>query len=231
MSAKIQPVTFILVLIFAGLLVVSYASDPAFSESGFVICKGDTANPDMAESVSDTMVVSGDSLNVPQYLSGYDFKDLRIEVSLRWRELYVVDEGEIVADYPVAIGRPEWPTRRGHWRIHMVVWNPWWHPPDQQGAHRYPIMAPGDPDNPMGRAQLIYDAPRSIHGTNNPGSIGRAVSHGSIRLQNEVAMKLARLLMEYSGIERDESWYESIRKDRNTNVRFRLEKPVPIMVY
>ncbi|MDG5766240.1 L,D-transpeptidase [Balneolales bacterium ANBcel1] len=159
------------------------------------------------------------------------FTDLRIEVSIRMRELYVVSEDKVVATYPVAVGKPEWPTRRGQWGIHQVVWNPWWHPPDQEWARNFAIMAPGDPDNPMGRAQLVYDAPRSIHGTIDPSSIGKAVSHGSIRVSNETAMKLARQIMEYSGIERDEEWFENIRRDRFTNVRFQLPEPVPIYVY
>ena len=41
---------------------------------------------------------------------------------------------------------------------------------------------PGAPDNPLGRAQLVYDPPRTVHGTNEPQSIGKASSHGCIRM-------------------------------------------------
>lgn len=159
------------------------------------------------------------------------FEDMQFEVNIRNRELHVLDRGERVATYPVAVGKPDWPTRTGRWRIKEVVWNPWWHPPDEKWARNYAIMAPGDPDNPLGRAQLIYDAPRSIHGTINSASIGRAVSHGSIRVENEVAMKLASKVMEYAGAGRDEEWFETVRNNPYRNVRIRLEKPVPIRVY
>ncbi len=157
--------------------------------------------------------------------------DMRIEVSINSRELYVFSGREKVATYPVAVGKPAWPTRSGNWAIYEVVWNPWWHPPDEEWAWYRAIMAPGDPDNPLGRAQLIYDAPRSIHGTMEPSSIGRAVSHGSIRVTNEVAMKLARQVMESTGIVYEEEWYEEVQRDRSRNVRIRLSERVPIRVY
>ncbi len=157
--------------------------------------------------------------------------DMRIEVSINNRELYVFSGREKIATYPVAVGKPAWPTRSGSWAVYEVVWNPWWHPPDEEWAWYRAIMAPGDPDNPLGRAQLIYDAPRSIHGTIEPSSIGKAVSHGSIRVTNEVAMKLARQVMESTGIVYEEEWYEEVERDRSRNVRIRLSERVPIRVY
>ncbi len=199
----------------------------------------ESAEADRAAFPAGTLVIPEDSVNIradtvitPSVeIERPVFNNLRLEVSVRLRRLYVISDEEVVASYPVAVGKPEWPTRTGRWGIYEVVWNPWWHPPDQEWAWGYPIMAPGDPDNPLGRAQLIYDAPRSIHGTINPSSIGKAVSHGSIRVENEVAMDLVRKVMEYSGIERDEVWFREIYRNRNRNVRFRLEQPVPIWVY
>ncbi len=167
-----------------------------------------------------------DSLCVPELLT-----DMRIEVNIRERKLYVYDGETMHAMHPVAVGRPQWPTRTGNWKIHTVAWNPWWHPPNEKWARNRLIKAPGDRDNPMGRAQLIYDAPRSIHGTNEPASIGRAVSHGSIRVHNETAMNLARQAMESGGAERDEQWYEEVRFNRGKNVRVTLANPIPIRVY
>ena len=161
----------------------------------------------------------------------YALQDMRLEVDIGKRLLYVFSGDEEVALFPVAVGKPEWPTRTGNWRIYEVVWNPWWHPPDEEWAWYRAIMAPGDPDNPLGRAQLIYDAPRSIHGTIEPSSIGRAVSHGSIRVTNEVAMLLARKVMESAGIVYDEQWYEEVARDRSKNVRIPLSHKIPIRVH
>lgn len=158
-------------------------------------------------------------------------KDMHVEVNIQSRILTVFDGSHPVLEFPVAVGRPEWPTREGRWRIYEVVWNPWWHPPDEEWAWYRAIKAPGDPDNPLGRAQLIYDAPRSIHGTNEPNSIGKAVSHGSIRVSNEDGMYLVRLAMESSGTGKEEAWYKRMEEERYKNVRIRLPVPIPIRVH
>ena len=59
------------------------------------------------------------------------------------------------------------------------------------GAGDREPQPPGDPDNPMGRARLVYQMPYTIHGTDNLDSLGQAVSHGSIRLANEHVIPLA----------------------------------------
>ena len=63
-------------------------------------------------------------------------------------------------------------------------------------------------------AQLVYDPPRSIHGTTDPTSIGKPVSHGSIRVTNEVALQLAREVMEAGGAGKDDAWYAAATKNR-----------------
>ncbi len=180
------------------------------------------------ENPSDTVSVWSIS---PTTQPLFALPDMRIEVNISRRELYVLSGREKVATYPVAVGKPDWPTRTGSWGIYEVVWNPWWHPPEEEWAWYHAIMAPGDPDNPLGRAQLIYDAPRSIHGTIEPSSIGKAASHGSIRVTNDVAKKLARQVMESTGIVYDEEWYEAVHGDRSRNVRIHLSERIPIRVY
>ncbi|HSJ25336.1 MAG TPA: L,D-transpeptidase, partial [Longimicrobiales bacterium] len=125
--------------------------------------------------------------------------EMRIEVNLQARELYVYRNNQRTATHSVAVGSSEWPTRTGEWTIDEVVLNPRWVPPEEEWAEDEEPAEPGDDDNPLGAAQLIYDAPRSIHGTNEPGSIGQAVSHGSIRVTNEVALELAREAMRAGG--------------------------------
>lgn len=157
--------------------------------------------------------------------------DLRLEVNLAERELYVYRGGERVATHPVAIGSEEWPTPTGEWTIGQVVWNPRWIPPeDEAWAEEEEIIEPGDPENPLGRAQLVYQAPNSIHGTIAPESLGKAVSHGSIRVSNEVAMELAREVMEAGGAGKDESWYRAARENRGERREVMIPNPVPIRV-
>jgi lipoprotein-anchoring transpeptidase ErfK/SrfK len=156
--------------------------------------------------------------------------DMRIEVNLARRELTVYRGGQAVETHPVAVGSSEWPTPTGEWSIGQVVFNPRWVPPDQEWARDEETKEPGDPENPLGDAQLVYDVPNSIHGTNEPESLGQAVSHGSIRVSNEVAMSLARQVMEAGGAPRDESFFRQVREDRSRRHDISIPDPVPIRV-
>jgi lipoprotein-anchoring transpeptidase ErfK/SrfK len=156
--------------------------------------------------------------------------DMSIEVDISARELYVLRGGQRVETHPVAVGSEEWPTPTGEWSVGQVVWNPRWIPPDQEWAEDEEIAEPGDPENPLGRAQLVYSPPNSVHGTNAPESLGQAVSHGSIRVSNEVAMSLARQVMEAGGAGRDESWYQRARENRTERQDVPIPNPIPIRV-
>jgi lipoprotein-anchoring transpeptidase ErfK/SrfK len=156
---------------------------------------------------------------------------MRLEVNLATRTLTVFDHDKAVATHRVAVGSPEWPTKTGDWNVKQVVWNPEWIPPDETWAEQRTPKKPGAPDNPLGRAQLVYDPPRTIHGTNEPASIGKAVSHGSIRLPNAVVTRLARQLMEATGAGKDDAWYDRVQQNRTEKVVVDLPQRVPIRVY
>ncbi|HLA14215.1 MAG TPA: L,D-transpeptidase [Gemmatimonadaceae bacterium] len=157
--------------------------------------------------------------------------DMSIEVDVKARRLHVLKAGQRTASHPVAVGSTQWPTRTGEWTITQVVWNPDWNPPDESWAEEREPRESGDPKNPMGRAQLVYDPPRSIHGTNDPSSIGKAVSHGSIRLSNDVIVKLAQEVMEAAGAAKDSAWYRETQRNRTQKQVVDLPKVVPIRVF
>ena len=156
--------------------------------------------------------------------------DMRLEVNIAARELYVYKGGRRVATHPVAVGSQEWPTPTGEWTIGQVIWNPRWIPPEEEWAKDEKVAEPGAPDNPLGRAQLVYRAPNSIHGTNDTTSLGKAVSHGSIRVANEIAMDLARQVMEAGGAGKDEAWYQQARQNTTERREVSIPNPVPIRV-
>jgi lipoprotein-anchoring transpeptidase ErfK/SrfK len=156
--------------------------------------------------------------------------DMRLEVDVNTRQLLVYRSGQRVATHPVAVGSEKWPTKTGEWTVTQVVWNPDWNPPDESWAEEREPRESGDPKNPMGAAQLVYDPPRSIHGTNQPSSIGKAVSHGSIRLPNAVIVELAKQVMEAAGAAKDEAWYRQTQQNRTQKQVVDLPRPVPIVV-
>ena len=118
---------------------------------------------------------------------------IRLEVSLSQRELVVIERGEIVRTYSVAVGQPNHPTPTGSFRTGDIVWNPAWKPPDVAWARDLEYQPPGAPANPMRGVKIYFRAPDYfIHGTNDSESIGEAASHGCIRMTTRDAVHLAR---------------------------------------
>lgn len=108
--------------------------------------------------------------------------------------LYVIGNGQALR-YPVGVGRAgmAW---HGTAAIDTMLIRPDWSPPrDIRRAepHLPRVIAGGSPANPMGEAVLgLNRGNYAIHGTNSPGSVGRFVSHGCIRMYNRDILDLYR---------------------------------------
>ena len=125
--------------------------------------------------------------------SGASDAPIALKVSLSARNLRVVQNGKTVATYGVAVGRPSHPTPTGSFRTGDIDWNPAWRPPPVAWAAKKHYEPPGSPSNPMQGVKIYFQAPYYfIHGTNSPGSIGEAASHGCIRMVPGDAKELAR---------------------------------------
>lgn len=102
------------------------------------------------------------------------------------RFLYVVQENNRALRYGIGVGRDgfQWQglvkiTRKSEW--------PDWTPPPEMIARQpyLPRFMAGGPGNPMGaRALYLGTTVYRIHGTNQPQTIGHAVSSGCFRLVN-----------------------------------------------
>ena len=109
----------------------------------------------------------------------------RIVISLKDRRLYLMEHGREARSYPVAIGRPGVAIPRGDTTVVRKRRNPTWHPTANQRRARpsLPLAVPPGPQNPLGKHALDLGwAAIAIHGTNEPGSIGRRVSSGCFRM-------------------------------------------------
>lgn len=125
---------------------------------------------------------------------------MRLVVSLSARELKVIENGDVVKTYGVAVGRPSHPTPTGHFQTGGIDWNPSWTPPPSDWAKNKTYQAPGASSNPMQGVKIYFKAPYYfIHGTNNPASIGEAASHGCIRMTAEDAVALAHRIEDAGG--------------------------------
>jgi L,D-transpeptidase ErfK/SrfK len=101
----------------------------------------------------------------------------RIIVSIPDRRMLVVENNEVLAAFPVAVGAPATPSPVGTFTvINRVV---------QPTYHRAGRTIAAGASNPVGTRWIgLSRKGYGIHGTNAPGSIGHAKSHGCIRLRN-----------------------------------------------
>lgn len=106
--------------------------------------------------------------------------------------LYWVRDAEVVANFPVGVGRQTWQTPPGHYSIVGRRRDPVWHVPasiqKEMKEQRQPVKksVPAGPDNPLGKYWLQLSAGGyGIHGTNAPWSVGKYTTHGCIRLRPE----------------------------------------------
>ncbi|HEV2145996.1 MAG TPA: L,D-transpeptidase [Longimicrobiaceae bacterium] len=152
---------------------------------------------------------------------------VRVVVDLSDRELYVISGENVERTYSVAVGKPDHPTPKGTFRIQRVIWNPRWVPPDASWAKGKKARAPGDPQNPMGRVKMFFKEPDYfIHGTHAEDSLGRAESHGCIRMRNADVVDLAKVVMEHGGARREPGWFRRVVNRVTQTQEVRLSQPV-----
>lgn len=112
-------------------------------------------------------------------------------VNKKTNELAFVDENRVQTVITVATGKKEDLTPEGLHTITVKAKNPYYRKKEIDG---------GNPKNPLGTRWIGFDAKETdgriygIHGTNNPASIGKYVSEGCIRMQNEAVESLFDLI-------------------------------------
>jgi len=113
----------------------------------------------------------------------------RVIVDLQQKFLQVLESGRTIAAFPITPGSSEHPAPVGEWRVVGSV--PWpWYRHDEGVLSRgertdsFHNLPPG-PNSPVGILWAGLNRPGvGIHGTPVPDTIGRAGSHGCIRLSN-----------------------------------------------
>jgi lipoprotein-anchoring transpeptidase ErfK/SrfK len=98
-----------------------------------------------------------------------------IVVSLEDRKMALLEDGQVKKVYTVAVGKATTPSPTGTFTIARRVKNPVY-------QHEGKVVQPG-PGNPVGTRWMGLSVKGyGIHGTNEPKSIGKAASHGCIRM-------------------------------------------------
>lgn len=127
------------------------------------------ANPGM----NPNLIYSGQTITIPGFPSPHTLP-YHIEVSISNRSLKLFNEGVLQKQYPIAVGRILHQTPVGDFII---------------------INKAPNPGGPFGTMWMSLSKQHyGIHGTNDPSSIGKAVSRGCIRMYNKDVEELASIV-------------------------------------
>jgi lipoprotein-anchoring transpeptidase ErfK/SrfK len=128
-----------------------------------------------------------------------EFEARKIRINRKERILELVENETLLASVPITPGSSSLPTPAGKWRLLAVSTMPvfrWDEGVLNRGVRTSNFfMLPPGPNNPVGVAWCALNKPGiGIHGTNNPETIGRAHSHGCMRVANwDIARLIQRI--------------------------------------
>nr|MDZ8061589.1 L,D-transpeptidase [Nostoc sp. EkiNYC01] len=108
--------------------------------------------------------------------------ETQVVVDLSDYRVYIYRLEQVIASYPIGVGKKGWETPTGSFQVIHKQLNPIW---------RHPITGkvfPPGPDSPLGDRWVGFwsDGRNQIgfHGTPDSGQVGTAVSHGCLRMRN-----------------------------------------------
>lgn len=131
-----------------------------------------------------------------------------IEVRLSKRMLYLYENlpdgsRQLAKSYIVAVPGRDMEAPQGWGVVTGISFEPWWRPTQamkeralKKGRQLPEVVKPGVKENPMGPFKIIlsHGFGYRIHGNNNPGSIGRPVTSGCIRMRNDEGKDMAKMI-------------------------------------
>jgi lipoprotein-anchoring transpeptidase ErfK/SrfK len=110
-----------------------------------------------------------------------------VMISIADRQLALVDNGQVVKTFPVAVGKESTPSPDGDFTVINRTENPTYY-------HKGKVIKPGK-SNPLGSRWMgLSQKGYGIHGTNVPSSIGKAASHGCFRMAKKDVEALFNLV-------------------------------------
>jgi lipoprotein-anchoring transpeptidase ErfK/SrfK len=147
---------------------------------------------------------AGQALTVPNVADPFDIGSLpkmhttkrdpslagrSITINVTSRILQVRDKDQTIATFPITPGSTDHPAPIGDWHIEEIAMFPWFRYDEgvlERGERTEDFYNfPPGPRNPVGILWMQLDRPGDgIHGAPNAATIGRAGSHGCIRLAN-----------------------------------------------
>ena len=154
-----------------------------------------------------------------------------IVVSFSDRRLYYIMKGKRAISYPIAVPKPDakW---SGNYRMTSKRVNPTWTPTPsmlRENPKLPRVVQGGDPKNPLGvRALYVGNTLYRIHGTDAPWLIGKAVSHGCVRMLNKDVVDLynraavgSQIVVTYNRFKTSRPSYASYGSNKRRRANYR----------
>jgi lipoprotein-anchoring transpeptidase ErfK/SrfK len=124
---------------------------------------------------------------VPEGRLAFYTTSAKIVIDLSERRLHVYRRGALVDTYSVAVGRPGLETPTGFFFVNQKL-----KPPSPDGP--YGVLAIGISAFQPKLPDWVQGGPVAIHGTNEDHLIGKAVSHGCVRMHNKDVLAVDKLV-------------------------------------
>ena len=123
----------------------------------------------------------------------------RIEVDKAKSEMRAYDDNDkVIATYPATVGSKDFPSPSGTMKVAAIAATPnyTFDPSDQEWGGEKTLTLPPGPNNPVGGTWIdLGKNGYGIHGSPDPGDIGKTASHGCVRLTNWDAAELAKAVI------------------------------------
>lgn len=150
-----------------------------------------TPLPTVSPNTPELIVVPTPNVIVPPPVAPAE-EAIRLVVERGKRRVLVYRGAKVLAKYPIAVGKAGWETPIGDFKVLTKEENPIF-----KSFKTGIIIEPG-PDNPLGVRWIgIWTDGKTqlgFHGTDQPELIGKAVSHGCIRMHNKDVVALYKFV-------------------------------------
>ena len=140
---------------------------------------------------------AGNEIQVPNIAPAALPKAARLVIDKSDSTLRLYDaQGKVYAQFPVSSGSKHDPLPIGTWKILGISRDPTFHynPKlfwDASKKDSKAVLPPG-PNNPVGSVWIDISKPHyGLHGTPEPGHVGKTESHGCVRMTNWDALQVA----------------------------------------
>ena len=170
-----------------------------FTSAGEALGERFHADPKLLQALNPGVDLgkAGSTIQVPNIAPAALPKAAKLVIDKSDSTLRLYDaQGKVYAQFPVSSGSQHDPLPIGKWKILGVSRNPPFHynPKlfwDAKAGDRKATLPPG-PNNPVGPVWIDISKPHyGLHGTPEPGHVGKTESHGCVRMTNWDALQVA----------------------------------------